>query len=257
MKKVSIIVTVLIMLVCVSACTPSEKESEKKYDKSIHIYCGAGMRKPFLEMAEIYQEEAKVNVDVTVGNAAEIKSQIVESDDGDIWIAGGESELKSLKEKDMIGEVISLVKHVPVVAVSTEMPVEIKSPQDLTKDGIAIVVGDAESTPIGKIAKKFFKKQGIDGKLNIIGNTCSSPIMIEALKTSEANVAIMFKENAIGKEGVEILDMPEIYDHTMKVQAVGLSTSKNVEETVDFMKWIETEKPKEIWDKYGYEALDE
>ncbi len=256
MKKLSIIAMTLIMVLGMVGCGPSQ-EAEKKYDKSIHIYCGAGMKKPFLEMAKIYEEEAKVTVDVTVGNAAEIKNQIVESEDGDIWIAGGESELKSLKEKDMIGEVISLVKHVPVVAVSTDSNVKIESPQDLANSDINVVTGDAGATPIGKIANKFFEKQGIKDKVNIVANTCSSPAMIEALQTSEANVAIMFKENAIDKEGVDILDMPEINDHIMKVQAVGLSTSKNVEETADFMKWIVTEKPKEIWAKYGYEALDE
>ncbi len=255
MKKIVTISIVFIMVLGMVGCMPSE-EAEKKYDKSIHVYCGAGMKKPFLEIAKVYEDEAKVNVDVTVGNAAEIKSQITESQDGDIWIAGGESELKSLYEKDMIGEVISLVKHVPVVAVSKELQVDIKSPKDLTKSGINAVVGDAESTPIGKIAQKFLKKQGIDGKVNIIANTCSSPVMITALQTNEANVAIMFKENAINKDGVEVLDMPEINDHIMSVQAVELSTSKNVDETADFMAWIETEKPKGIWAKYGYEELD-
>ncbi len=256
MKKLSVIAIAIIMVLGMGGCGESQ-EAEKKYDKSIHIYCGAGMKKPFLEIAEIYEEEAKVNVDVTVGNAAEIKNQIVESDDGDIWICGGQSELKSLEEKDMVGEVISLVKHVPVVAVSKDSSVKIESPQDLANADISVVTGDAGATPIGKIANKFFEKQGIKDKVNIVANTCSSPAMIEALQTSEANVAIMFKENAIDKEGVEILDMPEINDHIMNVQAVGLSTSKNVEETADFMKWIETEKPKEIWAKYGYEALDE
>ncbi len=254
--KVAIIAIILTMVLGMGGCKPAG-EAEQTYEKSIHIYCGAGMKKPFLEIAKIYEEEAKVKVDVTVGNAAEIKSQITESQDGDIWICGGQSELKSLEEKDMVGEVISLVKHVPVVAISTDISGQIQSPQDLTNPDLNVVVGDAESTPIGKIANKFFKKQGIEGKVNIIANTCSSPVMIEALQTNEANVAIMFKENAIDKEGVEILDMPEINDHTMKVQAVGLSTSQNVEETTEFMKWIVTEKPKEIWANYGYESLDQ
>ncbi len=257
MKRLSIVAIVLIMVLGMGGCGEQAQEAEQKYDKSIHIYCGAGMKKPFLEIAKIYEEEAKVNVDVTVGNAAEIKSQITESKDGDIWICGGQSELKSLKEKDMVGEVISLVKHVPVVAISKEVSGKIESPQDLTKPEINIVTGDAGATPIGKIANKFFKKQEIDGKVNIVANSCSSPVMIEALKTNEANVAIMFKENAIGKEGVEILDMPEINDHIMHVQSVSLSTSQNPDETKDFMKWIVTEKPKKIWAKFGYEALDE
>ncbi len=255
MKKLSIITIALIMVLGMVGC--GSNEAVKKYDKSIHVYCGAGMKKPFLEIAKIYEEEAKVNVEVTVGNAAEIKNQIVESEDGDIWIAGGQSELKALEEKDMIGEVISLVKHVPVVAVSADSELKIESAQDLAQDGVNIVTGDAGATPIGKIANKFFEKQGIKDQVNIIANTCSSPAMIEALQTSEANVAIMFKENAIDKEGVAILNMPEINDHIMHVQSVALSTSKNVEETTDFMKWIVTEKPKEIWAKYGYEALDE
>ncbi len=256
MKKISIVAMILLMVLGMGGCGASE-DAEQKYDKSIHIYCGAGMKKPFLEIAKVYEEEAKVNVDVTVGNAAEIKNQIVESEDGDIWICGGQSEIKALQEKDMIGEVISLVKHVPVVVVSKESGLKIESPQDLTKDGVNIVTGDAGATPIGKIANKFFKKQGIEEDVNIVANSCSSPVMIEALQTNEANVAIMFKENAIDKEGVEILDMPEINDHIMHVQSVGLSTSKNVDETTEFMKWIVTEKPKEIWAKYGYESLDE
>ncbi len=257
-KKIGVLSIIVTLMVLITACgTVSEQETEMHNENVIQAYCGAGMKEPFAEIAKLYEEKNGIKVEVTVGNAAEIKSQISASQEGDIWIAGGESELKSLFEKDLIADTKVLVKHIPVIAVSEGNPANIMSPQDLTGAEVNMVVGDAESTPIGKIGNSFLEKQGIADQVNIIANTCSSPAMITALQAKEANVAIMFKENAVGKKGIEIVDMPEINQHIMKVQAVRLSCGKNKEETDNFISWLDSDTAKKIWTDFGYELADE
>ena len=44
--------------------------------KNLFVYCGAGMTKPFQEIADAFEAETGATVEITFGNAAQIISQI-------------------------------------------------------------------------------------------------------------------------------------------------------------------------------------
>ena len=70
-----------------------------------------------------------------------------------------------------------------------------------------IVAGDAEATPIGKIADAVLKDAGLSESANIVAITTTAPEMITALSTGECDAAIIWKENAAKSDEVEILDL--------------------------------------------------
>ena len=56
-----------------------EKEDAVQIDGVLSIYCGAGMQQPFQEIADAFHEETGCEMNVTYANAAQIKTQIQES----------------------------------------------------------------------------------------------------------------------------------------------------------------------------------
>lgn len=146
--------------------------------KTVMIYCGAGMKDPVTAITQAFKEKTGAEVELSFGNAAQIISQITTSEQGDLFIAGAETELKSLREQDYISDTENLVKHIPVVAVAEGNPKGIASVADLGKEDVSLVVGDAESTPIGKIANAVLADFNLTDSANILARTTTAPEMI-------------------------------------------------------------------------------
>jgi molybdate transport system substrate-binding protein len=235
--------------------SPSSVSSSKTTDLSGHallIYCGAGMTKPFQEIADAFKAETGCEIQVTYANAGQIQSQINTAKEGDLFIAGTKEELKPVE-----GAVVSskdLVKHTPVLAVKAGNPKKIKGLADLANPNISLVLGDSESTPIGKIADKALTDLGIFEKVNVMTRTNTAPAIFTALSAAECDAVIVWKENANGKK-VEIVKTDDLDAYVKAVPAAVLTYSKDKEATTAFLTYLDTEVTKTIWIKYGYEML--
>lgn len=268
-KKLSAIIFVLCFLLCtLVGCgkggtdkgetdkTEKTTKSELALEgKSLLVYCGAGMTKPFTDITNKFQEETGATVQVSYGNAAQIISQITTSQDGDLFIAGDSGELEPLEKANMVKETKPLVKHIPVLATQTGNPKEITQLSDLTNTDIRLLLGDNESTPIGKIGDKVLKDAGIFEKVNIIARTTTAPEMVNALSLGECDAAIVWKENA-NIDGVTILEIEKMKDYIKTIPAASLNCGKNEEVRKAFVKFLDSKEVLSIWKKYGYEQVD-
>lgn len=240
-----------------SSSSASEAVSEDLNGQTLMVYCGAGMKDPFTEIAKKFEENTGAVVELTFGNAANIISQITTSNQGDLFIAGAETELASLKEQNYITDTKQLVKHIPVVAVSKGNPKNISSIADLGKDDVSLILGDAEATPIGKIANAVLTDAGLMDSANILARTTTAPEMITALQTGEADAAIVWKENASGKDGIDVLDLADMEKYIKIIPAASLSctNTENAKALAAFLDYLDTEDAQSIWTSYGYELV--
>ena len=221
--------------------------------KSLLIYCGAGMKQPFEEIAANFKEATKADVEVTFGNAAQIVSQITATEKGDLFIAGAEGELKPLQEKNYVTDSKQLVKHIPVIAVSKGNPAQIKTIADLSD--ARLVLGDAQSTPIGKIGDAVLKDAGLLDKANIIARTTTAPEMVTALATGECDAAVVWKENAAKSDEVEVVDAEGMENYIKVIPAASLSCSENSEALTEFLEYLASDEAAAVWIRYGYELV--
>ncbi|MGN1031957.1 MAG: molybdate ABC transporter substrate-binding protein [Intestinibacter sp.] len=270
MKKFINFLLVFMLSICVVGCSSnstssssnssssdasSTKEAELSLDgKDLKVYCGAGMTKPFEEIANAFKEKTGCNIEVTYANAAQIQTQIKTSEEGDLFVAGAEEELKPVS--DYVSESKKLVKHIPVLAVASGNPKDIKGLNDLTKDDVTVVLADAESTPIGKIAKKALGDLKIYKKIKIEATTSTAPELTNAIEADECDAVIVWKEN-VKSDKVEIVDTTDLDNYIKVVPAASLNCSKNEESLKEFLAYLDTDEVKAIWEKYGYELAPE
>ena len=104
---------------------------------TLMIYCGAGMTKPFQEIADSFKAATGCEMNVTYANAGQIQSQITTSEEGDMFIAGSAEELKPVES--YVSESKALVKHIPVLAVQSGNPKNITSLAGLAEEGVSIL----------------------------------------------------------------------------------------------------------------------
>lgn len=220
---------------------------------TLMIYCGAGMTKPFQEIADSFKAATGCEMNVTYANAGQIQSQITTSEEGDMFIAGSAEELKPVES--YVSESKALVKHIPVLAVQSGNPKNITSLAGLAEEDVSLIIGDIDSTPIGKIAKKSLTDAGIFDKVQIEASTATAPQMATAIAAGEADAAIIWKENC-DAQGVEIVDNSGLEDYIKTIPAASLSCSADHDARQAFLDYLNSGDVQEIWLKYGYEIAE-
>lgn len=218
--------------------------------QSLLIYCGAGMQQPFQEIADAFQKETGCEMNVTYANAAQIQTQITESKEGDFFIAGSAEEVKPVK--DDVSNSVDLVKHIPVLAVAKGNPKGITGIADLGKSDIVTVIGDPESTPIGKIAKKAFSDFGVSDTVTLGATTTTAPQLATVVGLGEADAAIIWKENC-NADGVEICETKDLDSYVKTVPAARLTFSTNSAAADSFSTFLSSDAANQIWTAHGYE----
>ena len=227
-----------------------EAEVKSLEGHTLHVFCGAGMKKPFEKIAEAFEAETGCAMEVTYANAAQIQTQINTAKEGDFFIAGSQQEVKPVEE--LVDSLTPLVKHIPVIAVQKGNPQGIAAPADLAKEGVRVVTGDPESTPIGKIANKLFKDFEIMGKVNIVSNTTTAPAMSQVLASDECDAVIVWKEN-VDAETAEIVESAEMEAYIKNIPAARLSCSADAEAADALLGFLGSAAAQDIWTAHGYE----
>ena len=220
--------------------------------QQLNIYCGAGMTAPFTDIADLFTEETGCEMNVTYANAAQIQTQIQTTGEGDMFIAGSKEEVKPVEES--VSKSIDLVKHIPVLAVPASNPKQITSVADLANAQV-VIVGDPESTPIGKIAKKVLGDAGLWDSLmsaGVITTTTTAPQIGTALANGEGDAGIVWKENATA-DGITILDSPEMTAQVKVIPCAVLNSVADEEAAAAFEDFLQTDAVWDIWASYGYE----
>ena len=235
-----------------SATSASASSAASLKGSQLNIYCGAGMTDPFTEIADAFEKQTGCKMNVTFANAAQIQTQINETKEGDFFIAGSKEELKPVESS--VKESTDLVKHVPVIAVPAANPKGVAGLNDLANADM-LLIGDPESTPIGKIAKKALTDAGIWEGLQqkgAISTTTTAPQIATALAKGEGDAGIVWKEN-VKADGAKIVDTKDL-DGYVKVVPAALLTSVGDEAAAkELQSFLKTAEAQDIWKKYGYE----
>ncbi len=220
---------------------------------SLLIFCGAGMKNPFEKIAQQFQETTGCDVQVTYANASQIQTQINNAKEGDFFIAGSKEEVARVE--DLVLSTKDLVQHIPVLVVASGNPEAISGPADLTKEGVKFIMGDPESTPIGKIADKVISDFNLQDKINVVANTATAPAMVIALEAGEADAAIVWQEN-INSEKLEIVDSRDMDTYIKTIPAAMLSCTTDEEAQMLFNDYLDTQEVKDIWAEFGYKIVE-
>lgn len=237
----------------VTSTQAQETQTADLSDETLMIYCGAGMQEPFQEIADAFNEQTGCQMEVTYANAAQIQTQISTSQEGDFFIAGSKEEVTPID--DYVAASKDLVKHIPVLAVAERNPKSIAGIEDLANENIVTVIGDPESTPIGKIAQKAFSDFDISDKINLGATTTTAPQLATVISLGEADAAIVWKENC-NVDGVEICQTTDLDNYVKVIPAARLNFNTESPAADEFLKFLASDTAADIWKTYGYEIVE-
>ena len=257
-KKYFYALTGVAMLLLIMLIPTGCGSSEEKNKQEILVYCGAGLKGPAEEISAAFQENTGIQVIYNFANAAQLNSQILLAQKGDVYIPGDVQELEPLKDKGLIEYEKNIVYHVPVLAVEKGNPKEICTLEDLARPGVKIALADAKVSPLGKLSESLFREYHILEEVSenvVVGGTAPSELII-FLSTQQVDATIVWKENYRGFEDkIELIHLDELEDYIKTVPVAVLSCSTETKAAEKFADFMFSPQAGQVWEKWGYEVL--
>ncbi|MHC4641117.1 MAG: molybdate ABC transporter substrate-binding protein [Planctomycetota bacterium] len=232
--KRPILVTILIAVVLFAGCGQRESTEEQE----LLLYCGAGIRPPAAELAEVFGHEHSVKIITNYAGSETLLSTIRLIRSGDLYMPGDKHYIEQAANEDMIHSHKSVCYFIPVILVQKGNPKNIQGLQDLLRPSVKLGLGDAKACAIGRKTKKILTKN------NIIWDDVEKNLKFHSLTVNELGMQIQAK----ALDAVIVWDAIAQYysEYGDKVQ---IATEQNVISTID-IGVLKFTKHKELADKF-------
>ena len=257
--SIKLIFLALLLTLLISGCAnapETEKTSTPQEAKqNLFAYVGAGLKEPVSEIAQLYEQQTGVKVEISFNNSGVLYSQLETTRKGDIYMPGGMPYLEKAKQNGYIDEMAGPIAiHTPVIITPKGNPVQITKVQDLTKSRVKIIMPDQEATALGKSAFKTFNKLGIteDVEKNVLTTVETAPKVATILLMGQGNAGITEYSNYTkDKEKLDLIEIDPAVNEVEEIPCASLTFSNQKEQAKDFLKFMKEEGPA-VFAKHGF-----
>ncbi|KQC15647.1 MAG: molybdate ABC transporter substrate-binding protein [Methanothrix sp.] len=222
---------------------------------SLLVYCGAGMREPMEEIADLFFEEEGVEIQYTFAGSAQLLSQIELYQTGDLYMPGARSDIEAAMEKGFVDETRDVVYHVPCIITPKGNPASVESLEDLAESGVRVALGDPAGPAIGKVSKSILEGQGIWEEVvhNRVVSSGTVNELVVYISMEQADAAIVW-EDLVDPEMMDEVEIP-LEMNGVKVVSIGTLVFSEDEEKADkFMNFVASEEGKAVFADHGFVA---
>lgn len=254
MKKIIGIFCLVLLLagvILTAGCTSTDSAE----NKTLLVYCGAGMKEPMEEIAELFKEREGITIEYTYGGSAQMLSQIELYQTGDAYMPGALAYIQSAMDKGFIDKSEKVIYHVITIIVPKGNPANITSLEDLAKPGVRVAIGEPTGPAIGQGTKKMLEKDGLWEAVsaNVVVKSATVNELLVYVAMKQADAALVF-EDLYNPEAMDKIDIPKEQGKVDIVPIGTLKFSTNKEDAEKFLNFVASAEGKAIFAKHGFES---
>lgn len=212
--------------------------------QELSLYVAAGLKKPMDTVIAEFQEETGAVVLANYGSSGELYAQIEVGQPCDLYYSADWIYIDKVRDLGKIAEDLKFLSDSVVLVVSPTGASKVTSMEDLTKDGVSLVIGDP-AAPVGAYSEAGLKSLGLWDAVQK---------NLKARPSTVNQVAIMVKEDQV--------DAGMVYSSVANGNALPIVETLSQEDTgeVIFGAAILTEGNQELakaFMDYASERVDE
>jgi molybdate transport system substrate-binding protein len=156
-----------------------------------------------------------------------------------------------------VGEEYLVAYHTPCIGVPKGNPSGITSLEDMTQEGVRVILGDPDANAIGKTAQKIIEKNGLEAIYeNVVSYSATVNEIVMQLSVNQADAAIVTIDNVYNNDDIEIIEIPDAENIDQKIPVCTLTYSENADEAQAFVEFISSEEGKEIFKENGFKPVE-
>lgn len=250
-KKVAISLLLVFSLLFVSCY----KTKDNKV-KEINISVAASLLEPINKIIDEYKLDNEITINVNSGGSGTLKKQISSGADVGLFISANEKNVDELISEGLVdtNKKSNPITNKLVLIKSNNAKQEINNLQDLINLDGKIAIGEISTVPAGEYAKESLVNQGIWDKIQDKIIFCKDVTAVKAyVERGEVEVGFIYKSDAIDIENATVAI--EVSEDTHKEIIYTMAPIEGYKQSVEcneFIKFINSDKAKEILKEYGF-----
>jgi molybdate transport system substrate-binding protein len=208
-----------------AGCGPSQDSASGK----IIVFAAASLKKTFTDIGEQFKaDHPGTDVEFSFAGSSDLVTQLTQGAQADVFASADTKNMdKAAKAGLLAGKPVDFASNTLTIAVAPGNPKQIKSFQDLTRPGLAVVVC-APQVPCGSATKKV--EDATDVKLAPVSEESSVTDVLNKVTAGQADAGLVYVTDAKGVgDKVTAVAFPESAGAVNTYPIAALKGSKNPE----------------------------
>jgi molybdate transport system substrate-binding protein len=223
---------------------------------SILVHCAAGMRLPVTQMAEAFEKETGVKVQLSFDGSNRLLGQVKLTRKGDVYIAGDAEYVAMAAKEGLVASRGNICRFRPVIMVQKGNPRGLRALADLARPGIKVGQGDPKAAAVGRIMPKLLELNAVDAdawRRNVVLETATVNDLAVAIKLGTLDAVVVWDAIANAyRDSSDAIAIPEDRNICPEVESAVLAFAANKTGAQAFVDFMASEKGMEICRKNGY-----
>lgn len=250
-----------------------KRKASKQVVRTIQLLAAAGLREPIQEIANRYEAECGVKVDIQFGGSNSLLSQIKVDllSSPDLLLVADESYTQQAVESNLAKEVLAIAVQRPCIIVQKDSTIQIRSLDDLMMAGRRLSIGNPDQAAIGKVVREALqKKPTADGsnqwkrlESQVLQHGVFKPTVNEVandVRIGAVDAGIVWTATVSSrayKESLRVIELPELYSESEIVSLAVLSSSPQPTEALKFARYVSArDRGLEVFRSHGLEVKE-
>lgn len=255
LRKRTVLVAATAMMAC-GAMAPA------KAADTVTVFAAASLKNALDDINAACESEVGEKATISYAASSALAKQIEEGAPADVFMSADLDWMKYLSDKNLINkdtEKKLLGNSIVLVApADSAASVDIKQGFDLAKllgEG-KLAMANVESVPAGKYGKASLEHLGVwksvEGKVAQADNVRAALALVA---TGEATLGIVYKTDAAAEKKVKVVGTFPEDSHPPIVYPVAQTKDSKDKDTPAFLKCLESDKAKPLFEKQGFTIL--
>ncbi|MGL4344578.1 MAG: molybdate ABC transporter substrate-binding protein [Cellulosilyticaceae bacterium] len=250
MRRQSALVMLLGLLVLLVGCN--------KPDTSTLYVLGASSLSEVLEdVAKAYLEEAPhIQIKFSFDGSGTLARQIEEGAPADVFISADLKQMNSLDEAQlMISEsIIKLLSNQIVLIKPKGSALVITGFEEVVSDTVEMVAIGGKGVPVGDYTQQLYTQMGLWDEVTVRANFATSVRQVlDWVATGNVDCGIVYLTDALAEPGVEVVAIASPEATSEVVYPAGVVAATQLpEEAQDFVRFLSSQKARDIFRTYGF-----
>ena len=254
----------LSMVGCSKEVKPSEtpEPSATQTPVTLTISAAASLTEVMGEIKTLYKvEKANVTINYNFASSGVLQKQIEQGADVDLFFSAGAKQMNVLKEKGLLIDVtnVKLVGNSIVLIVKSDSKLDISDFKGMTEEEIKkIALGEPKTVPVGQYSEEIFTTLSILDKVKAKAVYAKDvKEVLTWVETGNVDAGVVYGTDAKTSDKVKIVATAgdDLYKTPVVYPVAVIKASKNVDDTKEFLKFLSSDKAKEVFIKYGFDPL--
>ncbi len=238
--------------------TPQKVQNSHAQPFVLLVAAAASLQKALQEITPLYTKaNPSQTINYNFAASGPLQQQIEQGAPVDIFISAADKQMNALQKKGLLaaGSPQNLLTNQLVLITPKQKSGSLADIKQLIKPAVQrISIGEPRTVPVGQYATEVLKNLGILEQIQskfVFGNNVKS--VLTAVETGNVDAGIVYITDAKDSEQVAVIATIDEQLHSpIHYPIAVLQSSKFLEESQRYMKFLQSDSAKTIFKKYGF-----